>query len=426
MSLFAPETWPFSLDLLPVGAYLVGGSVRDQLLGREAAYLDLDFVMPEGAVETAWAIAQTCHAGFVVLDAQRQIARVVFDQVTVDFAQQQGESLKADLRRRDFTINAIAYHPHRQAIFDPLGGKADLASQTLRMVSDKNLRADPLRLMRAYRQAAQLGFTLAPDTRSAIYQLAPQLQQVSMERVHSELDALLSVPANTSSKILPKILQSALLQDLLQSQLLQFCLPHFTTDSVAQIAAIDDALAQLQKTLPDYAQSLQGWLKPVPAGFHRSWIKAAKLSRLVGAEVATAQTELDALKYSRSEAQVVLTLLKVQRDIEAMHRGELSRSQQFFLFKLAGKSFPAVSLLALSQGVDWAVLQPIISRFLNPEDAIAHSRVLIDGNVLIKQLGMKPGPEIGAALRSVERAQAEGKVRSEEEAIAWLSKQHSH
>ena len=424
MSPFAPETWPFSLDLLPVGAYLVGGSVRDQLLGRDACF-DLDFVVPERAIETAEAIAKSYHAGFVVLDADRQIARVVFGQVTVDFAQQQGESLEADLRRRDFTINAIAYHPHQQAIFDPLNGKADLASQTIRMVSCENLQADPLRLMRAYRQAAQLGFRLAPNTRSAIYQLAPQLQQVSVERIHSELDALLSVPANT--------LQSALLQDLLQSQLLQFCLPHFTADSVAQIAAIDDALAQLQQILPGYAQGLQGWLKPVPAGFHRSWIKAAKLSRLVGANAATAQAELDALKYSRSEAQVVLTLLKVQRDIEAMRKGKLaqssaggvSRAQQFFLFKLAGKSFPAVSLLALSQGVDLAVLQPMISRFLNPEDEIAHSRMLIDGNVLIRQLGMKPGPEIGAALKSVERAQAEGKVRSPEEAIAWMLKQQS-
>lgn len=414
MSPFAPETWPFSLDLLPVSAYLVGGSVRDQLLGREASYLDLDFVLPERAIETADAIAKSCHAGFVVLDAQRQIARVVFDQVTVDFAQQQGESLEADLRRRDFTINAIAYHPHQRSIFDPLGGKADLTNQTIRMVSYENLRADPLRLMRAYRQAAQLGFAIAPDTHSAIQQLAPQLQNVAMERVHSELDALLSVPA------------SDVLQDLLQSQLLQFCLPHFTAESVAQIAAIDSAQAQLQQILPGYAQSLQGWPKPVAAGFHRSWIKAAKLSRLVGAEVATAQAELDALKYSRSEAQVVLTLLKAQSDIEAMRQGALSQFQQFFLFKLVGESFPAVSLLALSQGVDLAVLQPIISRFLDPEDAIAHSRMLIDGNVLMRQLGMKPGPEIGAALRSVERAQAEGRVRSSGEAIAWILKQQSY
>ncbi len=405
---FSPETWPFSIDLLPAEAYLVGGSVRDQLLHRST--FDLDFVMPSLAVETASAIARACGAGFVLLDEQRQIARVVFEQVTVDFAQQQGESLEADLRRRDFTINAIAYHPHQQILIDPLGGKADIASKTLRMVSYENLAEDPLRLMRAYRQAAQLGFAIAPDTSEAIAQLAHHLPNVSPERVRSELDGLLSVCA----------VRQNLWQSLLKSQLLQPYLPHFTAASIAQLSAIDRAQADMQQTLPDYAQTLKGWLKPVPAGCNRSWIKAAKLSRLVTGKIATAQAELEALKYSRTEAQIILTLLKTQADIASMRDGELSRSQQFFLFKLAGKSFPAVSLLAFAQGVDWAVVQPMIEKFLNPVDEVAHSHVLITGTHLMKQLGMKPGPEVGAALKSIEQAQAAGQVRSADEAIAWL------
>jgi tRNA nucleotidyltransferase (CCA-adding enzyme) len=75
----------------------VGGNVRDALLGRRAEYLDLDFVMPQGAVKTARAIANHHKAGFVLLDAERQIARVVFEHATVDFAQQVGESLETDL-----------------------------------------------------------------------------------------------------------------------------------------------------------------------------------------------------------------------------------------------------------------------------------------------------------------------------------------
>ena len=110
MALFSPETWPFSLDLLPDDAYLVGGSVRDRLLNRSTTYLDLDFVLSSNAVKTAATIANSCNAGFVVLDEARQIARVVFAEMTVDFAQQQGETIAVDLHRRDFTINAIAYH----------------------------------------------------------------------------------------------------------------------------------------------------------------------------------------------------------------------------------------------------------------------------------------------------------------------------
>jgi len=79
---------PFDLIWLPSQAYLVGGAVRDAILGRRREYLDWDFVIPEKAVETARAIAEHYQAGFVVLDKARQIARVVFPQGTVDFALQ--------------------------------------------------------------------------------------------------------------------------------------------------------------------------------------------------------------------------------------------------------------------------------------------------------------------------------------------------
>jgi tRNA nucleotidyltransferase (CCA-adding enzyme) len=133
-SVLSPKTWPFSLDLLPPAAYLVGGSVRDALLGRQAEYLDLDFVLPEAAVYTAKLIANRYQAGFVLLDDERQIARVVFERATVDFAQQVGPSLEEDLYHRDFTVNAIAYNPHTEEILDPLQGYADLQRRQICMV----------------------------------------------------------------------------------------------------------------------------------------------------------------------------------------------------------------------------------------------------------------------------------------------------
>ncbi|HBW90708.1 MAG TPA: [cytidine(C)-cytidine(C)-adenosine (A)]-adding enzyme, partial [Cyanobacteria bacterium UBA11149] len=86
----------------------VGGAVRDSLLSRRSDYLDLDFVLPVDAIKIARSLANRYKAGFVVLDKERQIARVVFEAATVDFAQQEGESIETDLYRRDFTINAIA------------------------------------------------------------------------------------------------------------------------------------------------------------------------------------------------------------------------------------------------------------------------------------------------------------------------------
>jgi len=118
-SALSPQNLPFSLELLPQPAYLVGGAVRDALLGRSREYLDLDFVIPNQAVQTARKIAREYKAGFVLLDAERQIARVVFKHATVDFAQQEGTSLETDLQRRDFTVNAIAYNPYTNEIIDP-------------------------------------------------------------------------------------------------------------------------------------------------------------------------------------------------------------------------------------------------------------------------------------------------------------------
>ncbi|MEL7332713.1 MAG: CCA tRNA nucleotidyltransferase [Cyanobacteria bacterium J06560_2] len=406
---FRPETWPFELSQLPASAHLVGGSVRDQLINRQSSYLDLDFVLPERAVQSASELAKAYKAGFVVLDAEREIARVVFDQVTVDFAQQQGGSLEADLRRRDFTINAIAYHPLSQTFVDPLGGKADIAAKILRMVSRANLAADPLRILRGHRQAAQLNFTIEPQTQNTIHQLAPQLKQVSIERVRSELDALLSEPAGTEQ-----------LAAILEHGLLSFCLPNFTAERLAQIEAIDRATAQLQRAMPSYAQRLHQWNKPIPPGCYRSWIKASKLSCLVSEQEKAAQKELMNLSYSRAEMQVILCLIRAQPAIDTLKVRSLTRSEQFFLFKLAAEQFPAVSLLALSQGIALETLQPIIAKFLDPANPIAHAPTLITGNDIMQQLSIKPGPKLGKLLKAVEQAQANGELNTTEDAIAWL------
>ncbi|EDX86515.1 tRNA nucleotidyltransferase/poly(A) polymerase family protein [Synechococcus sp. PCC 7335] len=413
MSPFVPETWPFSIDELPDETYLVGGSVRDQLLQRRSNYLDLDLVLPYQSIETALALAKRYKAGFVVLDEARQIARVVFDQVTIDFAQQQGDHIEDDLRRRDFTVNAIAFDPHSQELIDPLDGQIDLDNKILRMVSYQNLADDPLRLMRAYRQAAQLDFTLENETQTAIGQLSPKLQQISMERVRSELDALLSLSAS-----------SAQLNAIWENRLLAFCLPHFDRSSIQRVMAIETTIAQLQATYPAFAQRLSGWVKPVPVGCYRSWIKVAKLSCLLSPDVACAAQELAQLKYSRSEAKSILKLVQAGPAITQLCSGPMDRAQQFFLFKLVGDAFLAVALLALARGVKMPVLKPMIDRFLDPEDTVAHAQSLLNGNLLMQQLGASPGPQIGKILAAVEQAQAEGQIKTQTEAIAWVKKHY--
>jgi tRNA nucleotidyltransferase (CCA-adding enzyme) len=410
-STLSPKTWPFSVSLLPEGAFLVGGSVRDALLNRRADYLDLDFVLPEQAVETARAIALHYHAGFVVLDAEHQIARVVFSNATVDFAQQIGPTIHSDLRRRDFTINAIAYNPHDETLLDPLDGYADLQRKTLCMIAPENLQDDPLRLLRAYRQAAQLGFNLDTETEHTIQALAPHLKTVAAERVRGELDCLLSLPEGTP-----------LLQQAWQDGILSTWLPLVDALQLNQLRLVDQAAALLHERWPDYSRLLQGWVKEksVP-GLHRSWLKATKLSQLLPEPPERAESTLVHLKYSRAEQQAVISILTGWQVLrQGFAEGALAARHQYYLFKLAGPGFVGVALLGLAAGLPEAVMTPLMARYLDPTDPVAHPRTLVSGRDLIQDLDLKPGPQIGQLLEAVQLAQAEGGVRNREEALAWV------
>lgn len=410
-SALSPHTWPFSVSLLPQQAYLVGGSVRDALLNRQADYLDLDFVLPEKAVETAAAIAHHYKAGFVVLDAEHQIARVVFNNATVDFAQQIGASITVDLQRRDFTINAIAYSPHSETLVDPLDGYADLQRKTLCMVASENLEEDPLRLLRAYRQAAQLGFSLDPATQATLRTLAPLLKGMAAERVRGELDCLLSLPQG-----------SVLLHTAWQDGILQTWLPSVGAPELNQLLAIDRTAAQIHERWPDYSRLLHSWVKEATApGLHRSWLKATKLSQLLIAEGVHAEATLTRLKYSRVEQQAVVSILKGWHLLQSFQPDQpLTIPQQYELFKASGVGFVGLALLALVNGVPETVVLPLIERYLNSHDPVAHPQPLLSGRDLIQGLGLKPGPQIGDLLEAIQLAQAEGLVTTRDEALIWV------
>ncbi|MGK7890031.1 MAG: CCA tRNA nucleotidyltransferase [Leptolyngbyaceae cyanobacterium] len=412
--IFDPQQWPFALDWLPPSAHLVGGSVRDGLLGRDTDHIDLDFVLAEGAVETARAIAKHHRTGFVVLDADRHIARVVFDGATADFAQQVGDSLEEDLQRRDFTVNAIAYNPHTRQLFDPLNGYQDLKQGLLRMVAVTNLQDDPLRLLRAYRQSAQLGFTVDPETHASIRQFAPLLRHMAPERVHAELSYLLT--SATGSTMLSQAWTDGLLLPWL---------PQANALGLEWVRRIDHALATICPDCPEFAAVAASWVTDQhrAAGAGRSWIKAAKLACLVSPQPEDAETQLWALKCSRSEVQAVLTVLRWMPQL--MPQQERDRSlpadhrSQFFFFRDMGSAFPAVALMALALEQSPAVVVPLIHLFLDPENPIAHANPIVTGHSLTRSLHLKPGPVIGQLLEQLAIAHAEGAIATPDQALDY-------
>ncbi|MBH8571958.1 CCA tRNA nucleotidyltransferase [Nostocaceae cyanobacterium CENA369] len=410
-STLAPENWPFSLEWLPQPAYMVGGAVRDALLGRTREYLDLDFVIPSDAVKVARAIARHYQAGFVLLDPERKIARVVFPHATADFAQQEGNNLETDLHRRDFTVNAIAYNPHTQEIIDPLQGYADLEQRLLRMVSLTNLKDDPLRLMRAYRQAAQLGFTIEPATQSAIRSLASHITHVAAERVRVEIGYLLASPQGT-----PWIVKAG--EDALIA-------PYFknaTCESFNKLALVDTAATLLTENWPQLGLELEQYVRDT---VKTTWLGIAKLACLVHSNPEVAEIELQELTYSRAEIRAVTTALKLFSQLKLTN---MSLREQYFLFREVGIVFAATVVLALvddtlveamSGNKSLRVYAPLIRRYLNPDDLVAHPTQLVSGKELMIALNIPASPLVGELLTEIAVAQAEGKVSTPAEATEF-------
>jgi putative nucleotidyltransferase with HDIG domain len=173
-------------------AWLVGGTVRDGLLGRPVH--DIDLVVPEGGLRLAQALADALGAAYFPLDRARDVGRVVIrltdnTSVVVDVARQRGPTLNDDLFARDFSINAMAWDVHDPARtpIDPVGGQADLAIAQLRVVSAQAFADDPLRIVRGVRLANQFGLTWEPASRDQARQFAARLDSVAGERVRDEL-----------------------------------------------------------------------------------------------------------------------------------------------------------------------------------------------------------------------------------------------
>lgn len=402
----------------------MGGCVRDALLGYASPYLDLDFVLPENPVQTAQAIARHYRAGFVVLDEARQIARVVFDGATADFALQVGSTLTEDLQRRDFTVNAIAYSPHTQTFVDPLNGQADLKHRLLRMISAENLQDDPLRLMRAFRQAAQLSFSVEAKTRAQLHDLAPLLSRVAAERIRVEMSYLLSHTAGTPW-----------LKALCQDGLLEHSFPQATASGMVLIEKMDDAEAEIITRWPQMEVLLHRTLSDRPKsgeGVRRTVFATAKLVGLLPADVAIAKLTLQSMKYSRAEINFVLMVLtglaQLQQELRpnsGSFNSFLSKRQQYSLFRQMREAFPAVVVVAIASGLSLVSVAPLIDEYLNPQSPIAHPKPLVTGQALMGALALPSGPMVGKLLLALELAQAEGKISTAQEALTLAQRIYS-
>lgn len=378
----AIEAWPLPLSLLPPRTALVGGAVRDGLLGRLRQRPDLDLVVPGDGLALTRRLARELGGTAVALDPLRSIGRLVLHGWTIDLARQQGESLIADLARRDFTINAMALvlplEGQPPALVDPLAGLEDLRRGQLRAIAEANLLEDPLRLLRGPRLAAELGFALTPETWDWIVRHRERLSTVAGERVLAELLRL--VEAEDGARGVDLLVRGDLLSGWPAPPAGPRPLP---------VAHLTPAAARM---------------RGLTEGEARAALPIARLAALLDEPALRA---LHASNKLRLRCRVVRRwrqrLAALNRDDQGL--GGLPEAERLELHRQLEGDLPAL-LLELPPPL--AVMA--LSRWRDPDDPLFHPRPPLDGLELQKALGVPPGPGLGRLLDHLTRERAFGRL----------------
>ncbi|HNK64600.1 MAG TPA: HD domain-containing protein, partial [Anaerolineales bacterium] len=241
---------------LPAGQeiYLVGGAVRDLFTSRLS--LDFDFALPSGGISLARKIANALDADFMALDDERDTGRVIISnedgtRIYLDFSSYRGANLEEDLRARDFTINALAYNLNDDTIIDPNNGGSDIRAKVIRACAPTSISDDPVRILRAVRQAAAFGFTIEKNTRELMKLSADQILRISAERLRDEVFKMLGGPkASASIRALDMLgVLSRLMPELHKMKGVQQSLPHVYDvwmHTLAVMDFLDETLSSLR------------------------------------------------------------------------------------------------------------------------------------------------------------------------------------
>lgn len=325
-------------------------------------------------------------------------------------------TVRDDAQRRDFTINGLFWDPETHAVLDFVGGQADLAARVVRTIGDPSARfaEDALRMLRAVRQAAELGYAIAPDTSEAIRRMAAGLEAVSAERIRDELVRIVTGPDPARGLVLLR--ETGLLEIVLPEVAAEFGVPQ-----PAEFHPEGDVFEHTRLVLkslraPTVALAMAALLHDV--GKPSTLVHADRIRfnghDEVGADLA--REVMARLRFPRRESDRVTALVRqhmIFKDVPRMREARLRRL-------LDEPEFPELVELhradcAASHGdlstYEWVrarqaeiAAHPPAPRYVTGDDLLA--------------LGVPPGPRIGEILRAVDDARLEGRVRTPEEAIA--------
>ena len=463
-----------------IPAYIVGGWVRDRLLGQDTD--DIDIAVKADGLVVAERMASALGGKYVPLDKVNRIGRIVLPdtdspanrQRTIDIASFQ-DSIEKDLSRRDFTIDAIAIDLSTLVkgvsvvLNDPFHGQGDLENKIIRAVANTCFTADPVRLLRGVRLSVMLGFTIEEKTESLIMRDAALISQVAGERVREEVLLILSSPeAGRCIEYIDKLqLLTELFPELEPSREFPQPSEHYWDvlhHSLKTVMALDYLLRQdkWEYTGEDiitevpWTDELQAYFE-VKVSHNSNRMALTRLAALFH-DIAKPKTKtveqggrvrflghadegvtivtaiLERLRFSTRETRFVETLVKYHLRPTQMGPPEMPTNRAIYrYYRDTGEAAVGILFLSLADHLatrgpnldrdNWKMHTQIVAYVLSQRPAEEKRPIrLIDGYDIMTNLGLGPGPRVGELLELVQEAQAAGEVTTKDEALKLVTK----
>ncbi|MFW6272046.1 MAG: CCA tRNA nucleotidyltransferase [Desulfosalsimonas sp.] len=435
--------------------YLVGGCVRDHLLGRPVS--DYDLAVDCDAHVVARHIASAAGRRVVVMgEADKRIFRIVTEKETYDVSEIKGADIAADLWQRDFTINAMAVNTATKEIIDPTGGRDDLSKKSVRMVLPEAFDTDPLRLLRAFRMAAVLGFSIDPETLAAITAKSEKIAHSAGERIREEWLKMLE--SAFSAKLVTLAQQTGLLYTIFPEIFaLKNCSQnkHHRFDALRHTLAVYQSLeTMLHENRPDLKPGARNTdLLTCPGS--PVLIKHAALFHDIG-KPSTRSVDGKGdihfyghdkkgediigkintrIRFSNKENQY--TSFLVGNHLRPLflymmrERGKLQKKAvtRFFiktapwtpdLLMLAAADSEAKDRLASVKFIKF--IKNIASEYVNTYLPASRQPNLITGRDLIEEFGLKPSPLFSEIIDKIEEMRLAGLLKNRDQALKFISK----
>jgi poly(A) polymerase len=470
-----------------IRSYLTGGFIRDVLLGRDTA--DIDIALAKDALQIAPEAAITLGGKYVPLDEVNRVGRIILVNQGAPSAKGRWQidlttikdDIEHDLGQRDFTVDAIAIDLEEVGkqqvdvpLIDPFNGWDDLRQRVIRAVAETAFASDAVRLLRAVRLAAELGFTIDPETESLIQRSSHLVNTVAAERIREELLRLLAI--SQSGRFLRYLdalgLLTAIVPELAQLKGVKQPPEHFWDvfdHSIETVAAADFLLRQgALEYATDQVLAVVPWSEVLAKHFARevssgstrgSLLKLAALlhdiakpqtraidengrMRFLGHTKEGATTVvniLERLRFSAREVKLVEAMVRHHlRPVQMSHEQLPTRRAIYRYFRDTADAGIDTLFLSLADHLaargphldrtEWQehaqMVDYVLAQRLQEENLVIPPK-LIDGHDLINIFGLSPGPQIGELLESVREVQAAGEVSTKEEALAYVRKRLS-